>query len=87
MATTYLVKVTQLNGEYEMGINVIVTAKSEDEARTEALLSRLNCDLGQGAEWGDNGIYDRCGEVHYRVTGLQHLSSEDAATLARLGIR
>ena len=81
LATAYL-----LDGDYGTPLWSLVLADSEEEAEEAALLGLCHHDLGEGAEFGDGGIYDRYGEVHYRITYMQQLSDKQAETLKNLGI-
>lgn len=82
----YLVKIKQRDGEYETWTTVTLAAANQEDAERQALLQSCHHEEGAGAEFADNGIYDRHGEVHYSVRGVTQLTPEDAETLKRLGI-
>lgn len=81
---TFFVVLSMTHGEYETRIKTAVKTTDPASAAKHAIAGLLRCEIGSGAEEGDDGIYDCNGELHYRVVRVQELEETQAGVLAQL---
>lgn len=81
--THYLVKVRTVVGEVAVDSVRLVQADTEEAARTLALLSQARSEVGQGAEWDGDTLYDMAGAIAYSCKGIVRVQASDLLTLQK----
>lgn len=81
---TYIVTIRVRNGDYEKHITTLRTAHNGFEAQQDALASQCHYEIGDGAEWVDDGAVEDChGEFIYEAYKCYPVDKKDVATLRK----
>ena len=83
MARHFFVKLKLIIGEFEKSSVDLVTVESEEDVERAALLGEAHHDIDDGAYFGDGGLYDDFGGMHYKVVACQEVTDQEAAVLSK----
>lgn len=81
--THFLVKVRTTVGELAFDAAKLVQADTADAAIQLAILAEARSEVGQGANWEDDTLYDLAGTVAYSCKGVQRVEAGDLLALKK----